>query len=110
VIAWLGLLAALVLSAGPGASLYAALPCHAGKPMACCAGDDGGGTSPCRCSLSPVAPSPAVAESTSAVVVLAGSLPLELAVPDPAPAASESPVPHRARAAPLFVLFAAFLN
>lgn len=105
------LLVATALIVGPGVTLYAALPCHSGAPMACCSGDgDGGAPAPCGCSLRPVVPSPTVAETAAPVVVLAEAPPLALAGPDPAPAAAPSPVTPRARAAPLFVLFAAFLN
>ncbi|HQR67660.1 MAG TPA: hypothetical protein PLB02_09715, partial [Thermoanaerobaculia bacterium] len=63
--AFLPLLAALALLAGPGATLYAASPCHAGAPMACCTGEEGGDPPPCGCSLSPVPPAPAVVEAAA---------------------------------------------
>jgi len=105
------LFVAAVLIAGPGATLYAASPCNSGTPMGCCSGDgDGGAPPPCGCSLSPIAPSPTIAETGSPVVVLAEAPLPALARLDPVPAASQSPVTVRARAAPLFVLFATFLN
>jgi len=106
------LLVATVLVAGPGAGLYAASPCHEGSPMDCCAGDDGSGTpDPCGCSLSPMAPKSAVVESASISVLLAVTPAEPLAAPGPeAPAPGPRGVVPRARAAPLFVLFVAFLN
>ena len=105
------LLVAAALIAGPGATLYAASPCNTGAPMDCCSGDgDGGAPPPCGCSLSPVAPSPTIAETGSPAVVLAEAPLLALAGPDPVPAVPQSPVTPRARAAPLFVLFVTFLN
>ena len=109
--AWLCLLSALVLSAGPGASLYAASPCHAGKPMTCCAGEESGDPSPCGCSLSPPTPAPAAVDVASPVTPPAEEpAPLLETAPDSplaAPAASVSP---RARAGPLFLLDASLRN
>lgn len=107
------LLVAAALIVGPGAKLYAASPCNAGPPMACCGGEgDDKAPAPCGCSLSPVAPSPTVPETATRTVVLADSpapAPV-MAEPEPAPAASMAAVVPRGRAAPLFVLFVAFLN
>jgi len=101
------------LIAGPGAVLYAASPCNTGAPMTCCAGEgDDGAPAPCGCSLNPVTPSPSVTETESQRVVpdeAPASAPA-LAGPDPVPASPKGPVTPRARAAPLFVLFAAFQN
>ena len=109
--AWVLLLAATALLAGPGATLYAASPCNAGPPMACCGAEgDDGAPAPCSCSLSPVAPAPSVAETASHGVVLAEAPAPALTGPNPAPAASTRIAPPRARAAPLFLLFVAFLN
>jgi len=105
------LFVAAALIVGPGATLYAASPCNAGPPMACC-GDNGddGAPAPCGCSMSPVTPAPSVVEITSQGVVLAEAPAPALAGPDPAPAAATRSAPPRARAAPLFLLFVAFLN
>ena len=79
--------------------------------MACCGSDENGVPAPCGCTLRPATPSPAVVESAPPGVELAVT-PAAEAVPEPAaerPPWAE-PVTPRARAAPLFVLFAAFLN
>ncbi|HUM03625.1 MAG TPA: hypothetical protein VL084_15145 [Thermoanaerobaculia bacterium] len=106
-------LVAAALIAGPGAKLYAASPCNAGPPMACCGGEgDDGAPAPCSCSLSPFAPAPTVPEAATRGDNLAESpAPAPaLAPPDPAPVPSMEPAVPRARAAPLYVLFDAFLN
>jgi hypothetical protein len=92
--------------------LYASLPCNAGPPMACCGESNGGGgaPSPCRCSMSPMAPSPAVVDGASPDIGLGDAPASSLVGTDPvslAPLAAPEPI---ARAAPLFVLFVAFLN
>ena len=105
-------LAALVLLAGPGMRLYAALPCHAGAPMACCDGENGTGGShpPCNCTISPAAPSQAVVEAAAPVTVPDAAPTAALVEPAAPPAPAPAAVPERARAGPLFVLFVAFLN
>lgn len=91
--------------------LYAALPCNSGPPMACCGGSDGGSApAPCHCSLSPVAPFHAVVETAPPGVIVNDAPASSLVGPDRAaltPLAAPEPA---ARAAPLFVLFVAFLN
>lgn len=105
-------LAAAVLVAGPGMALFAALPCNVGPPMACCDSADGerDSPSPCGCSLSPVAPSHTLVEGTSPVPALDAVPAPALIEPVPAPDLPAAAVASKARAAPLFVLFVAFLN
>jgi hypothetical protein len=98
------LLAALALLAGPGATLYAASPCHTGAPMACCSGEEGGEPSPCGCSLSPVPPAPAVVEAAAPDAAPANAaLPLIAPAPDPAAEPPAPSVAPRARAGPIFL-------
>ncbi len=105
-------LAAVALVAGPGMRLHAALPCNDGPPMACCGGpaDDGGSPAPCGCVLKPAAPSPAVVNGAQPDAVLDAAPPAPFVEADPTPALPEAVVAPQARAAPLFVLFATFLN
>ncbi len=101
----------VALLAGPALRLRAASPCDLGAPMACCGSDQNGVPAPCGCTLRPATPSPAVVESAPPGVAL-----VEIPAPDLVEAPAETtPFPvqsvtPRARAAPLFVLFAAFLN
>ncbi len=106
------LLVGAILVAGPGMRLFAALPCNAGPPMACCGESNGqsGAPAPCGCSLNPVAPSLAVVEAASPDFVLDDAPALSLAEPDPVPPAPLAAPASGARAAPLFLLFVAFLN
>jgi hypothetical protein len=106
------LVAGLVLLAGPGMRLYATVPCSEGEPMACCGVPAGATTpsTPCHCSLNPVAPTHAVVETPPPDTLLDVNPALPVVDPAPAPDAPVSAYAARARAAPLFVLFVAFLN
>jgi hypothetical protein len=80
--------------------------------MACCGMemDGGSGVPPCGCTLKPSSPSPAVVEAATPPVVLAEAPAAQAPQPDAASPLSEAPVPPRARAGPLFLLFSALLN
>jgi hypothetical protein len=101
----------VALVVGSALRLWAVSPCASKGPMTCCGGDESGAPAPCGCSLSAATPSPAVVESASTTVALAETPAAEVVVAPaettPFPARSVTPC---ARAAPLFVLFAAFLN
>lgn len=100
----MALSATLALLAGPGATLYAASPCHTGTPMACCSGEEGGEPAPCGCSLSPVTPAPGVVKTVAPDAVPATApLPVLATAPDPAPEAPAPSVAARARAGPIFL-------
>ncbi len=79
--------------------------------MTCCAGDEEGAPAPCGCTLNPRTPAQGIVEASAPDAVPTGELSPML---ETSPAAREiAPAPAvvpRARAAPLFVLFAAFLN
>jgi hypothetical protein len=104
------LLVASALVAGPGPGLAAVSPCASGSPMTCCGGDENSAPVPCGCWLNAAPPSPAVIESAPPDVVLAEAPAPALVVPPPSPDAPPVRVTPRARAAPLFVLFVAFMN
>ncbi|MFI5182479.1 MAG: hypothetical protein ACHQPI_13920 [Thermoanaerobaculia bacterium] len=79
--------------------------------MACCAGEEEGAPPPCGCSLSPRTPAPGVVEASAPDIVPAGELSPALETPPLEPWAAPAPdVALRARAGPLFLLFATFLN
>jgi hypothetical protein len=101
----------VTLVVGSALRLWAVSPCASKEPMTCCGGDESGAPAPCGCSLSAATPSAAVVESASTDVVIAEAPAADVVV---APA-DTTRFPARsvtacARAAPLFVLFAAFLN
>ncbi len=93
--------------------VYAALPCNDGPPMACCGQTEGSQAAPppCHCSLSAVQVAPMVVEAAPLLIAPAAIAAAVVAVrpPETTPLRVGSVVPH-ARGAPLFVLFATFLN
>lgn len=106
----LGLLAA-ALVAGPAARLAAAAPCSGTAAMDCCSGmGDDDGAPPCHCSLKPVVPAPAALDAAHAPAAVLAAAPLRAVEAEaPAEARASAPVAPRARAAPLFLLFAVLL-